>query len=206
MLTIIGPGGIGRELLKRAFPGGGERKSIIATTDARAQALYLKSGVYPRFPLYFFSRKPESVVMGSDLVIKSIQEIPAAQEILAGLDEEILGFRREADHSWLPSDRDGYLYFREGQSVGYGYLGIRNGPFALLNPDDFPAVLAHAESQAATQGRHEFGLELPMVNQAAVDYLLGRGFLIDSFVAIMINDQPWAIFENYILTSPFFFL
>jgi GNAT superfamily N-acetyltransferase len=47
-------GGVGRQLLQRAFPEGNEHKSIIATTDMRAQSLYLKAGVYPRFPLYFF--------------------------------------------------------------------------------------------------------------------------------------------------------
>ena len=90
--------------------------------------------------------------------------------------------------------------------MGYGYLGVRNGSFALQEADDFPAVLAHAESQAAAQGRREFGLELPMVNQAAVDHLLGRGFKLHSFVAIMMNDQPFIKFENYILASPPFFL
>ena len=90
--------------------------------------------------------------------------------------------------------------------MGYGYLGVRSGPFALLESEDFPAVLDHAESQAAAQGRIEFGIELPMVNQVAVDYLLGRGFQMHRFVAIMMNDKSIGKFENYILTSPPFFL
>lgn len=113
---------------------------------------------------------------------------------------------QDVDHRWLLSDREGYQYYRDGQAVGYGYLEVRNRPFALLDTNDFPTVLAHAESQAAAQGRCEFGLELPMVNQVAVDYLLGREFMIHGFVAIMMNDHPMAKFENYILTSPPFFL
>lgn len=102
--------------------------------------------------------------------------------------------------------RGRYLYYQDGQPVGYGYLGVRNGPFVLLEADDFPTVLAYAESQAAAQRRREFGLELPMVNQVAVDHLIGRGFKMHSFVAIMMNDQQSAKFEKYILTSPPFFL
>jgi hypothetical protein len=45
-----------------------------------------------------------------------------------------------------------------------------------------------------------------MVNESAVDHLLQRGFKMHSFAAIMMNDKPMAKFENYILTSPPFFL
>lgn len=199
-------GGIGRELISRAFPADTRRRSIIATTDARAQALYLSSGVYPRFPLYFFARQPEPVSVSSDLEMERIYDTPQTVELLSELDKKVLGFRREVDQRWFLSDREGYIYYREGQPVGYGYHGWHNGPFALLEPSDFPAVLAHAENLAAAQGRREFGLELPMVNQAAVDYLLGRGFKMHSFVAIMMNADSGRKFENYILTSPPFLL
>src|SRR5689334_11147518 len=47
--------GVGRELLARAFPeAGAAHRSIVATTDARAQGRYLRAGVYPRFPIYYF--------------------------------------------------------------------------------------------------------------------------------------------------------
>ena len=45
-----------------------------------------------------------------------------------------------------------------------------------------------------------------MINRDVVDYLLARGFRIDSFVAIMMNDGPFGRFENYIVTSPPFIL
>ena len=128
------------------------------------------------------------------------------ERTLAEIDKRVLGFTRHVDHNWLLSDRLGYLYSRNDQPVGYGYLGVRNGPFALLDKSDFPAVLAHAESQAAAQGRTGFGIEVPMINQVVVDYLLGRGFRMDTFMAVMMNDKPFAKFENYILTSPPFFM
>lgn len=52
----------------------------------------------------------------------------------------------------------------------------------------------------------EFGLEVPMINRTVVDYLLGRGFCIDSFVALSMSNQPFGRFEFYIATSAPFFI
>ena len=49
--------GVGSGLMERAFPDKSSRgRLIIATTDERAQATYLKSGVYPVCPVYYFGR------------------------------------------------------------------------------------------------------------------------------------------------------
>ena len=201
-------GGIGSGLMAHVFPKDEriKHRSIIASADSRAQALYLKAGVYPRFPLYYFGGAPERVSITSDLAIEPFQNSPGNLAILSKIDKAVLRFKREIDHTWFLSERSGYLYYRDGQPVGYGYLGVRSGPFALLEMEDFPAVLAHAENQAAIEGRHEFGVEVPMVNTAAVDYLLERGFRMDVFLALVMNDEPVAKFENYIVTSPPFFL
>lgn len=195
--------GVGRELITRALPSGAAHRTIIATPDFRAQALYLKMGVYPRFPIYYFGRTPDIVPLETDLGF-----VPAAEslEALAGIDQHILGHRRDVDHQWLLGERQGFLYTRAGQIVGYGYVGHRNGPFALLNAADFPAVLAHAESEAARQGREHFGVEVPTINQTALAYLVSRGFKLDSFMAIFMSDAPLGKFENYIVTSPPFFM
>lgn len=201
-------GGVGRELLNRAFPGSGVRhRSIIATADFRAQALYLRSGVYPRFPIYYFWRKPGTKSIDSDLMFSPISnESPETLDILAQIDGEILEHRRDSDHIWLSRDRQGYLYYRNRKPAGYGYVGKQNGPFALLDAHDYPAVLAHAETQAAVAGRDEFGIEVPMVNQTAVDYLLANNFRLDSFMATMMSDTPFGKFEHYIISSPPFFM
>lgn len=199
--------GIGRELISRAFSKNGHaHRSIIATSDTRAQVLYLKAGVYPRFPIYYLGRKPEVVSVPSDIVYKPIEASSENLEILGSLDEALLGHRRNMDHAWLLNDRSGYLYFRNGQPVGYGYLGYRNGPFALLNPKDFPVVLAHAENLAAQNQRDKFGLEVPSINETAIDYLLSRNFKMDNVVTYMMTDKPFGRFENYILTNPPFFI
>lgn len=198
--------GVGRELLTRVLPGQEARhKVIVATTDIRAQARYLKSGVYPRFPLIYVWREAEEVTLKSDL--KIVPASPSAETFAAlrQIDTQILGHEHDEDHAWLIEQRDAYLYMREGTVVGYGYCGHYNGPFALLQDADFPAVLAHAESHAARRGS-KFGVEVPLINRAAVDYLLGRGYQLDSFFALFMSDEPFGKFDHYLFPSPPFFI
>ncbi len=199
--------GLGRALLERAFPPGEDgQRCIIASPDTRAQALYLKSGVTPRCPLYYFWRTPEQVRLAPEITAQPLSPTPQAVNLLGEIDRRLLGFRRDVDHAWLLEDREGFLYERGGTPVGYGYVGHRSGPFAVAHPEDWAAVLAHAESTAALAGREHFGLEVPTINRPAVEHLLQRSFRLDSFVAIWMSDEPFARLEDYILTSPPFFL
>jgi hypothetical protein len=199
--------GVGRELLARAFPADGARRRVIlASNDQRAQARYLKSGAYPRFPWTTFSRAPESVNMATDLTIEPVAATRDTVTACAAIDTALLTFRRDADHAFLLNDRQGYLYYRGRQAVGYGYTGPDTGPFALLDALDFPAVLAHAETDAARRGAERFTVIVPMINRIAVSYLLARGFLLAEWYGFFMSDEPFGSFTNYIQCSPPLFL
>jgi hypothetical protein len=200
--------GLGRELLARALPAGGvERRWLLATGDLSAQALYLKIGLYPKFPAYYFWREPRNLApTESDLEIVAALPSDETIQIMGDIDTQLLDHRRDVDQRWLASGRQGYLYFRAGQPVGYGYIGPQSGPFALLDEADYPVVLTHAEGEAARHGQSHFGLEVPMVNRHAADHLLGGGFQIDNFIAQFMSDSPTGRFSNYIMTSPPFIL
>jgi GNAT superfamily N-acetyltransferase len=91
--------GIGRTLIARAFPAeGARRKVIMGTTDIRAQALYLRSGVYPRFAINSLSRKPDPVRIQSDLVFRPVTSSPDTLAALRAVDKTVLGFERDAKH------------------------------------------------------------------------------------------------------------
>ena len=198
--------GVGGELLARAFPmDGAEHRFILATIDGRAVQRYLKAKVYPLFPCHTFTRPAEKVEVDTDLVIERITASAQSMGELIRLDNAILGFHREAEHAWLIETRKGYFYKRNKEVAGYGYLGDLNGPFALMNANDFPAILAHAETEAAKRGA-EFSVEVPMINRAAIDYLLERRCKLEAFFEFFMADTPFGKFENYILTSPPFFV
>jgi hypothetical protein len=142
------------------------------------------------------------VTVPTDLSIEPITETPETVATLRQLEMSLFGHRRDIDLAWLLNDRTGFLYRRAGQPVGYGFTGQRRGPFAVLDAADFPAVLAHAETHACQLGLAEFGVEVPLINETAVQYLLGRGYQMDGFFAMLMNDKPFGKFENYIVTSP----
>jgi len=198
-------GGLGRELLARAFPDAGARyRTIIATLDERALSRYLKAGVYGRFPIKYFSRKAEKVDVKTDLKIEPLQ-LESHMEKINQIDQEIISHSRGVMHEWIASTREGFVYKRGGNIVGYGYVGSSTGPFALLEENDFPAVLAHAENLMAEKGG-EFGAEAPLINKNAIQYFMDRKYQIDSFTALFMSNEPFGKFENYLCFSPIFFM
>ncbi len=199
--------GIGRELLSRAFPERGARtRTIIASPDIRALVRYLKSGVAPRFSAGFLYRTPEAVTVATEARFVRAEATAETLAQMRSIDGEILGFHRDAQHEFLLADRQALLVTRKDRIVGYGYTGKATGPIALLDGGDFPALLAHMEGLAAERGDSLFGAVVPLINRAAVAYLLGRGFRLAEFLVSFMSDRPVNGLENYIFASPPFFL
>ena len=198
-------GGVGRELLARAFPESDARyRVIVATMDERALFRYLSAGVYARFPIKYFYRKAEKVEVKTDLKIEPIQ-VDLHLQYLDRIDKMIIGHSRGDLHRGVATTRNGFVYKRTGKVVGYGYVGEGTGPFAVLDENDFPAVLAHAENLMAEKGG-EFGAETPFINKGAIRYFLDRKYQIDSFTVLFMSNEPFGRFENYLCFSPIFFL
>ena len=110
--------GVGRELLARTFPAAGARhRAIIATPDSRAMGRYLRAGVYPHFPIYYFRRAPEVAPVASDLTIQAFSSADPVMPELRAIDREILGYERDVDHAWLAQTRTGHLYRRKGRVI-----------------------------------------------------------------------------------------
>ncbi len=205
VLPTAQSGGIGAELLARAFPKtGSPYRTIIATLDERATIRYLKAGVYARFPIKYFSRKAEKVDVSSDLTFEPLR-LDLHLDDLNRIDKQIISHTRPHIHHWLVTDRDGFICRRDGAIAGYGYTGMYNGPFAVLDDNDFPAVLAHAESIAAEKGE-DFGGEVGLVNGKAIQYFLERKYQMDAFTVLFMSNQPFGKFENYLFSSPVFFM
>ena len=198
-------GGIGGELLSRAFPKTEARyRTVIATLDERALYRYMKMGVYGRFPLKYFYRKAEMVGVKTELEIESMQ-LEHHMQAINRIDRELINYQRENLHRWIITGRNGFIYKRNREIVGYGYVGSSSGPFAVLDENDFPAVLAHAESLMAEKDAN-FGVEAPLINTKAIQYFIERKYQIDSFSTIFMSNVPFGKFENYLCFSPEFFM
>ncbi len=211
VLPGVQSAGIGRDLLARVFPTSGpdfSRRIIDATLDVRAQARYIKAGTTPRFPIYDIMSTPAVAAsvptITTDLNIELAPDADDALPHILWLDEVVLGISRPAIHTWLLHDRAAYLYRRGGQVVGYGYMARDeqgyDGPFAVMDSRDFPAILNHWERLAVARGG-AFGLEVPTIATGALHYLVGRGYHIEQFMTVLMTDTPIGDFSRYIVTS-----
>ena len=203
-------GGIGRQLLGRAFPAGegARHRSIIATGDPRALARYFKTGLVARFAIGTFSRVPERVEVATDLVLEPASPSRPMLAALARLDRRIIGHRRDEDHRFLLVNRAFVAARRGAQIVGYAYGGRSAGPIAAADPADLPALLAWAESVAGERVKpgEEIGFEVPFPNRVAIAHLLGRGYRLDPFLTHFLSDGPAGSFDRYVVTSPPIFI
>jgi hypothetical protein len=102
--------------------------------------------------------------------------------------------------------RRGILFRRDGEPAGYGYAGgPSSGPFAVLDERDLAAAIGHGEADAIRAGT-EFGVEVPLVNRGALEYVVRQGYQMSAFVTVMMSDAPFGNFDRYLCTSPQFFL
>lgn len=198
--------GIGRGLLERTFPlGRGRRRTIIATQDARAVALYLRFGVHVQSVGVDFAKAPEPASVESDLEAVEASPDESTLQAILDVEEQVLGHRREADIRFLLEDRPAVLYHRGGRVVGYGFDPNAHGyygPVAMLDPADVPAGLAHLETKAHEARMEWLSPSVPLVNTAAVAWLLGRGFHIDPFYVLYLADPPLPGLDRYLPTVP----
>ena len=201
--------GVGRGLLERAFPAQGVRhRAIIATIDTRAIARYLAAGLDARLPMIGWDGPPSYAPLESDLERERIDPRAVPVDELAAIDLSILDFRRDVDHRWLATQREGWVYRRAGNAVGYGYHPSRagwGGPYAALSPTDLPVLLADAEAAAARAGHAFTTFDTPTIARPAIDHLLARGYRVDPFVMLLFTDGPTERLDRYVLTSPPFF-
>ncbi len=52
----------------------------------------------------------------------------------------------------------------------------------------------------------QFGVEVPLINRRALEYLLRQGYQMSGFITLMMSDAPFGNFARYLFTSPQFFL
>ena len=200
--------GIGKELLERAFPSGrGRVRSIIATSDVRAQARYYAAGTVARFPLFTMGGVPAASSRVDDLTAESIEGVRAIQA-QRSIERRVLGHRRsESEIRWLLARRRGLLFRRDGHYIGFSFLGPDGaGPMAALDSKDLPAILVHVEDVARSIGLERLELQVPGPNEVGIRHLLARGFRMDKWINLLMSDRPFGHFDRFIPFSPPLFL
>lgn len=211
--------GVGRALLERAFPvGSGRHRVIVATQDAPALALYLRFDVGYVTTVVDLIVQPASIPPTTDLVFERLGADKSSVDIVARVEEAVLGHRRDLDTRFLLGMRPAWAARRAGDVVGFGFGAtpradpaiddgpMASGPMAALDPADLPAIIDHVVNEAAAAGAGELSISCPMSNRTSLLHLLGRGYRIDPFYIKVLADDASMRLDRWIHTGPVFIL
>lgn len=130
--------GAGQALLG-ALPLATGGRCVHASVDPRAAALYIRTGMLPRWPNFWLVADPDwgtrglAALPGADV---EIVEAAADDPDLAAWDLRAFGYARPHDLTWLVESRDALpVWFqRTGKRIGYGFVQ-RACPESLWRPD-----------------------------------------------------------------------
>ena len=201
--------GVGRGLLERAFPlGRGHTRTISATLDPRAIALYLQFGVSYLTTSIDVVGQPRACDVATDLLIERVEPGGRADAVtsIADIERALLGHARPEDTRFLLGERPAWLARRGGRVVGmaFGMGGDCTGPMGALDPADLPALMGTVENDAVERDVKELGFTIPMVNATALGHVLGRGFHVDTFYTFILSSSHQMRLDRYIETQPTF--
>jgi len=206
--------GIGDALLKRAFEhakqAGVNNKALITFTfNTVSQGLYIRHGLYPRLPIYFFKADAQAVRQrgGETLRHVHIGDTGKDRARLTQFDESALGFSRDMHHRFLSCDPNikGVLLYDGEDCVGYAYVnsGGHVGPLSVAEPGLMGAAFATALKLAAESGAPDVSAFLPGVNHAALDVALAQRMRI-TIPMVLVSAREFGDFGRYLPRNPGF--
>ena len=199
--------GVGRTLLDLAFaPGRGQQRSIIATPNPRALSLYLRYGVSFQGMAFTIFGQPQNRPFESDLVVKQLTASKATLDIVADIENQVLGYQRPTDLEFFMSNQPVFLFYRNEKAVAYafGCDGKSAGPAGALNPEDLPALMHTIEQSACQIGMDSIYLTVPAAAKQAVCWALDNGYKIDPFYEVLLAKHATMQFDRYIMSESAF--
>jgi ribosomal protein S18 acetylase RimI-like enzyme len=216
---FVSPGhqgrGIGHELLQRTlehFRKSGATHGALITFafNTVSQGLYLKYGLFPRFPIYNFSIARERLLgrlEGPQLRPVRLEETAADLRGLARIDAEALGVSREKHHRYLINDAatKGYGLYAGKELAGYCYVSADGhiGPLAIAQVDDIVPAFRAALNLAAEGGSPQVSAFLPGACVAALELAGSIGMRI-ALPMVLMSTSEFGDWTRYLPRNPGF--
>jgi ribosomal protein S18 acetylase RimI-like enzyme len=206
---------IGNELLQRTFEhaqkSGATNKALITFTfNTVSQGLYIRHGLFPRFPIYNFSVARERLIgrlQGAQFRCVPLEETASSLHSLAQIDARVLGVSREKHHRYLINDnatRGASLYAGD-DCVGYVYVSTDGhiGPLAVAQPDALGTAFRTALNLAAASGSSQVSAFLPGASEAALSTAVAHGMRI-TFPMVLMSTRDFGDWSQYLPRNPGF--
>ncbi len=208
--------GIGRHLLEQAITYGSHdritsRALITFAYNPASISLYMRCGMYPREPLYTMTGRSESVRPLRNQPIgpgyERVTGEPNRLRDLCRIDDQVLGFAREAHHRYFLSvpGASCYLFGAGADPAGYAYVWSngRVGPLAVVPPAHFTDVFTIALGLAASQGAENVFTVMSGANEQAVAVGLAHGMRI-AYPLLLATSKPFGDWTRYLFHSAWF--
>ena len=190
--------GVGRTLLEKALAHGGSeevtnRALITFAYNPVSISLYARSRMYPREPLYAMVGQSRTVCErlreqeANELGEKGANAFervsgPAEIRVLRRIDEDVLGFSRDRDHSYLLQAQGSacYLFLEHGTPQGYVYVWTngRIGPLAVQSAERLAGLLRFG-LKLASETAEQVSVLVAGSNEQAMPLALAHGLRID---------------------------
>jgi GNAT superfamily N-acetyltransferase len=201
--------GVGHALLGRAFgdprPPRGHARCVVATTDLRAQALYLKFGMQPRTIVYHVTGRPPKDPPTTRIELRPVS--PAgrptrrALTLAARYDRVLREARRDADHRYFLGSKGTRMFEARWDGKRVGYITIRGagivGPGGVRDPSLSADLLAAAIGKARELGLKKISVWIPGLNEGALRSAFAAGLKVD-FLSVWMAARDVGDLSSYI--------
>jgi GNAT superfamily N-acetyltransferase len=215
---FVAPGhqgrGIGNELLTRTLEHADKAKAadralITFTFNRVSQGLYIRHGLFPRFPIYFLSVPRAELAEGlPEAQLRSVPIENSAPHLdsLAAIDVRALGVSREKHHRYLINDSatTGVLLSMGGAPVGYAYIANGHiGPLAVTESGLLGQAFTTALNLAVRGGAPTVSACLPGVGESALSVAIAQGMRI-TFPMVLMSNRDFGNWNQYLPRNPGF--
>jgi hypothetical protein len=207
--------GIGTELLKLALEharkSGAAHKALITFTFNRvSQGLYIRHGLFPKMPIYFFGAAREQVMAGlpePPLSSIAIDDTAAHMKRLAEIDARAVGATRAKHHRYLLNDAGttGVMLCAGSECVGYTYIGSNGhiGPLAVTQANFLGDAFTTALKMAADRSSEKISAFVPGTCDSALSLAVNHGMRI-TFPMLLMASPGYGDWTQYLPRNPGF--
>lgn len=206
--------GIGNELLKRTWgpaqkKGAANKALITFAFNAVSQGLYLRHGMFPRFPIYNFSVPRQHLIgrpRGVQFRCMALEDTDSHLVSLSQIDVRSLGVSREKHHKFLINDKTtkGIMLCDGNDCVGYAYITDGHiGPLAVAQPTAMGAAFNTALNLAAEGGASQVSAFIPGASDTVLGIAVEKGMRI-TLPMVLMSAHDFGNWTQYLPRNPGF--
>lgn len=189
---------------------GASIKALITFTfNNVSQGLYIRHGLFPRFPIYMVTVPRDrlaSRLAKPRLHLEPLTDKTTRFDELTLIDVSTLGVSREKHHRFLlgESATSGFTIRADGECVGYVYISDGHiGPLAVRRPDLVGPAFATALSFAARSNSPTISAFVPGASEPALKAATGHGMHI-TFPMLLMSTRQFGDWVSYLPRNPGF--